>query len=338
MLDLFGIRHRGLQSLLSAYVDDQVTDAEARRVQRHLSGCEACGAELESLRATVGLLRSLPELAVPRSFRLTAIPESRPVRAAPVYSRPLMAAASVAAALLIALVAVDLSDLGTSVDIPSSATVTDSSGEIAVAAEAAEAPEALEEVAIQRAVEPQIEIEVEAETEAAAEVEIEALREVEQESVVEVESIAAAAPEADDGAAGERATKALARPEEALVAEALEAAPEEALALEAASEPATSEAGGGVDDLAVAGLAGEPELELFAADAAVETAEIEALAAAPEAPAGGDGGIEVAGTGPLAEPDTDDPGGFPYLPLQIAAGAVLGALLLGLLYLRRRRI
>ena len=117
-----------------------------------------------------------------------------------------------------------------------------------------------------------------------------------------------------------------------------EAAFEEALALEAASEPATSEAGGGVDDLAVAGLAGEPELELFAADAAVETAEIEALAAAPEAPAGGDGGIEVAGTGPLAEPDTDDPGGFPYLPLQIAAGAVLGALLLGLLYLRRRRI
>ena len=103
--------HSRLRGLLSAYIDGEVSESEASRVAQHLAGCERCRAELDTLRMTVGLLRELPLLAVPRSFTLTEEPatirSSRPVLwAAPV-------ATSVAALLLVALLVSDLSGVVT---------------------------------------------------------------------------------------------------------------------------------------------------------------------------------------------------------------------------------
>ena len=66
--------HGRMQILLSAYVDGEVTPSEVVRVEEHLAGCEECVSELESLRATSNLLRSLPDLEVPRSFTLREVP------------------------------------------------------------------------------------------------------------------------------------------------------------------------------------------------------------------------------------------------------------------------
>lgn len=52
--------------LLSAYVDDEVTASERATIERHLKTCRECRRELESLRWTVGLLRELPSVDVPR--------------------------------------------------------------------------------------------------------------------------------------------------------------------------------------------------------------------------------------------------------------------------------
>ena len=68
-------RHGRLRELLSAYVDGQVSASEASRVQKHLAACAECRRELEALRATVSLLRSLPQVQTSRSFALAEAPE-----------------------------------------------------------------------------------------------------------------------------------------------------------------------------------------------------------------------------------------------------------------------
>lgn len=68
-----------ITELLSAYLDDEVTAGEQVQVEEHLKSCEACRAELESLRATTALLSSLPLERVPRSFLIEA-PEPQPSR------------------------------------------------------------------------------------------------------------------------------------------------------------------------------------------------------------------------------------------------------------------
>ena len=65
-------RHARVRTLLSSYIDGEVSASEARRVAAHLSGCDECVAELESLRATTMLLGRLPSLDAPRSYALTA--------------------------------------------------------------------------------------------------------------------------------------------------------------------------------------------------------------------------------------------------------------------------
>lgn len=66
------LRGKHLNSeLLSAYLDGQVRPAERRRVEQHLSECEACRRELASLRQTVALLHALPRVPVPRAFTLS---------------------------------------------------------------------------------------------------------------------------------------------------------------------------------------------------------------------------------------------------------------------------
>ena len=95
--------------MLSAYVDGQVSESEASRIEQHLGGCEEYRLELDSLRATVALLRDLPQLEVPRSFTLAEAPYS--VR----YTRPVVwgagLATSLAALLLVALLMVDVLDI-----------------------------------------------------------------------------------------------------------------------------------------------------------------------------------------------------------------------------------
>ena len=85
---MFGLlasrRHARLRNLLSAYIDGEVTESEAARVEEHLSGCEECRPELDSLRSTVGLLRQLPELELPRSYTLSEAPSARLALASPV--------------------------------------------------------------------------------------------------------------------------------------------------------------------------------------------------------------------------------------------------------------
>ena len=57
--------------LLSAYIDDEVTDQERAIVEAALAADEEVVWRLNSLRQTVTLLHDLPELALPRSFALT---------------------------------------------------------------------------------------------------------------------------------------------------------------------------------------------------------------------------------------------------------------------------
>jgi Putative zinc-finger len=54
--------------LLSAYLDDELSAGEARRVEAHLVSCGACSAELGDLGAARRLLRDLPAVPAPPGF------------------------------------------------------------------------------------------------------------------------------------------------------------------------------------------------------------------------------------------------------------------------------
>lgn len=106
MIGFLGIgRHHRLRSLLSAYIDGEVSETEAGVVEEHLAGCAECQHEMESLRATVDLLGQMPELPLPHSFTLSAAPADivpkRPFTWAPAL------ATSLAGLLLVALLAGD---------------------------------------------------------------------------------------------------------------------------------------------------------------------------------------------------------------------------------------
>ncbi|MFI5274527.1 MAG: anti-sigma factor family protein, partial [Ktedonobacterales bacterium] len=60
---------------LSTYLDGELAPAERAELAAHLATCDACQAELASLRAVRALLRGLPEPVSPRSF---ALPIARP--------------------------------------------------------------------------------------------------------------------------------------------------------------------------------------------------------------------------------------------------------------------
>jgi hypothetical protein len=57
---------------LSAFLDQQLTREEQVSCSSHLQDCKPCQSALDDLRRTVNLLRSLPQLEVPRSFALPA--------------------------------------------------------------------------------------------------------------------------------------------------------------------------------------------------------------------------------------------------------------------------
>lgn len=55
---------------LSAYLDQQLPPADLAAARAHLAACPDCGQELAELRATVALLRSLPQFSARRDFQL----------------------------------------------------------------------------------------------------------------------------------------------------------------------------------------------------------------------------------------------------------------------------
>ncbi len=100
--------HRWTQEHLSAYVDNSLPEPEKKRLEAHLSTCDACSRDLQTLRQTVEWLRRLPEQPIPRSF---VIPERerRPSGFGLGQMFPYFSAGAVAAAVLLLLVvSVDL--------------------------------------------------------------------------------------------------------------------------------------------------------------------------------------------------------------------------------------
>jgi anti-sigma factor RsiW len=61
--------HLSLETL-SAYLDAELTAEERSAASAHLSACELCQTEFQSLRATTVLMRGLPEMRPARSFHL----------------------------------------------------------------------------------------------------------------------------------------------------------------------------------------------------------------------------------------------------------------------------
>lgn len=99
---------------LGAWLDAGLDEVDRRAVADHLAGCALCRGDLAELRATVALLRGLPQYAPRRSFRLgpehagrAARAEGRLLRLLPALPA-LRAAAFAVAVLLSAVVAGDL--------------------------------------------------------------------------------------------------------------------------------------------------------------------------------------------------------------------------------------
>ena len=66
-------RCSGTRGALSSYVDGRLNPDEEARMEEHLSTCRGCREDLESLRATVALLRNLPEVTPSRSFAVAPV-------------------------------------------------------------------------------------------------------------------------------------------------------------------------------------------------------------------------------------------------------------------------
>ena len=98
------LRYGRARTLLSSYIDGELSERERRRVERHLSECERCRWELESLRLTAELARGLPEMETSRSFALSREPAAVKRGGLGWMSGTRMAAA-VAAVLVVAVLA-----------------------------------------------------------------------------------------------------------------------------------------------------------------------------------------------------------------------------------------
>lgn len=58
-------RCRRLEPLLSAWLDQSLPRGQRQAIERHLAACAHCRAEVEALRRTVALLRSVPRRTMP---------------------------------------------------------------------------------------------------------------------------------------------------------------------------------------------------------------------------------------------------------------------------------
>ena len=100
---------------LNEYLDGRLQGSALARVDQQLASCDVCREELESLRATVAMLRDLPVEAPIRSFIMAAPPvEPVPDRHSPLVRVPqwvYAGAASVAVIALAVLVSADATGL-----------------------------------------------------------------------------------------------------------------------------------------------------------------------------------------------------------------------------------
>lgn len=60
--------HARVQRQLSAYLDGELTPADADQVRTHLAGCAICREELSRLQSVKSLLQRLPERSVPEEL------------------------------------------------------------------------------------------------------------------------------------------------------------------------------------------------------------------------------------------------------------------------------
>ena len=175
-------RRHGVRDLLSAYMDGQVSDSEARRVEQHLDGCDECRLDLESLTETVALLRDLSELEVPRSFALSEAP-AEAVRMPRLISGVRLAAPVAAVALVLLVV-------GDALGIVSQTEVSEPQPVLSVAAGSGAVPEIMAARSVAREADPAVEVAKEVVKEVA--VEVQKVVEVEKETVVEAVAVEAA--------------------------------------------------------------------------------------------------------------------------------------------------
>ena len=77
-----------IHALSGAYAVDALDDVERARFERHLNGCSACRAEVESLVAAASELSVLTEVAPPPSLRAKVLAEISTVRPLPPLAAP----------------------------------------------------------------------------------------------------------------------------------------------------------------------------------------------------------------------------------------------------------
>lgn len=56
------------QNYFSSYLDQSLSQEKVILVEKHLEKCDACRQELEDLKETVHLIKTLPECPLPRGF------------------------------------------------------------------------------------------------------------------------------------------------------------------------------------------------------------------------------------------------------------------------------
>jgi hypothetical protein len=108
MSDILRLRgkseHDWVGDSLSAYIDGELSPRDNARVEQHLRECQTCAENVATLQQTVGLLRDLPRLPVPRSFALRPAQVQPKARvAAPQWGYGLLKGATALAALLLVL-------------------------------------------------------------------------------------------------------------------------------------------------------------------------------------------------------------------------------------------
>ena len=108
MWPLFRQREGKCDELLSAYLDDQLSERERERLEARLADDPALRADLEALRRTVSLVRDLPPTPAPRNFILTPTMVKRTETAPSPRPRmaPLLTAATAVVSFLFAIVLV----------------------------------------------------------------------------------------------------------------------------------------------------------------------------------------------------------------------------------------
>lgn len=110
---LFERGHGRFLGMLSDYIDGELEPGARDALEEHLAGCPSCSEGLESLRATVLMLRRMPEVEAPRSFRLASasVTETPPPPEKPVFLWAMRVSTALAVVAFTIMVAGNVSGL-----------------------------------------------------------------------------------------------------------------------------------------------------------------------------------------------------------------------------------